>query len=85
MKPIFTTALFCAIAASGSLTSGALANGIPCGDQYTVVRGDTLSGISMRSYGSFVYQPVYNANIDVIGTNPDMIYPDQSFLIPCLN
>ncbi|MCY4336797.1 MAG: LysM peptidoglycan-binding domain-containing protein [Litoreibacter sp.] len=63
----------------------ASANDIQCGAAYEVVRGDTLSGISKRSYGSFVYQPIYNANVDVIGTNPDMIYPKQSFMIPCLS
>ncbi|MEM6407003.1 MAG: hypothetical protein AAF700_01155 [Pseudomonadota bacterium] len=85
MKLSLSTILICATAATGLTGMAAQANDVQCGAPYEVVRGDTLSGISMRSYGSFVYQPIYNANVDVIGTNPDMIYPKQSFMIPCLN
>ncbi|MCY4179246.1 MAG: LysM peptidoglycan-binding domain-containing protein, partial [Litoreibacter sp.] len=85
MKLTLPTILLCATAATGLPSMAASANDIQCGAAYEVVRGDTLSGISKRSYGSFVYQPIYNANVDVIGTNPDMIYPKQSFMIPCLS
>lgn len=85
MTRTITTILFCAISSTGLIASGALANEIQCDNRYNVVRGDTLSGIALRSYGSLVYQPIFNTNVDVIGTNPDMIHPDQSLLIPCLN
>ncbi len=60
------------------------ANTIACGQVYTVGRGDTLSGISLRSYGSLLYQPIYTANVDTIGTNPDRIQVGQRLTIPCL-
>lgn len=58
---------------------------IECGEYYSVVGGDTLSRISLRAYSSLLYQPIYNANIDVIGSNPDLIYIDQELIIPCLS
>lgn len=58
---------------------------IACGQGYTVVGGDTLSKISQAAYGSPLYQPIYNANVDVIGTNPDRIFIGQVFNIPCLS
>ena len=51
--------------------------------QYTVVRGDTLSGISKKYYGTFNRWPdIYNRNRSVIGSNPNMIYPGQVYTIP---
>ncbi|MEM7470243.1 MAG: hypothetical protein AAF340_02755 [Pseudomonadota bacterium] len=84
MEQKLTTALLCAFAATGLSGIGAYANDIQCGDYYSVVRGDSLSAISLRSYDSLVYQPIYTENVDVIGSNPDMIYPDQALMIPCL-
>ena len=68
-----------------TVSSAAMASSIECGTNYTVVSGDSLSVISQRAYGSLLYQPIYNANIDVIGTNPDRIFIDQVFVIPCLS
>ena len=68
-----------------AVNSAAMASSIECGTNYTVVGGDSLSAISQRAYGSLLYQPIYNANIDVIGTNPDRIFIDQVFVIPCLS
>lgn len=65
--------------------TAAISSSIECGTDYTVVGGDTLSAISKRAYGSLLYQPIYNANVDVIGTNPDRIFVDQVFVIPCLS
>lgn len=64
---------------------GAAQANMSCGETYSVVAGDTLSKISLRAYGSFLYQPIYTQNIDVIGSNPDMIYVGQTLLIPCLS
>jgi TP901 family phage tail tape measure protein len=51
--------------------------------QYTVVRGDTLSGISKKYYGTFNRWPdIYNRNRSVIGSNPNLIYPGQVYTIP---
>lgn len=58
---------------------------LECGKHHSVVGGDTLSGLSLKSYGSFLYQPIYNANLDVIGSNPDIIHIGQNLLIPCLS
>lgn len=50
--------------------------------RYTVVRGDTLWGISKRYYGAgAMYMKIYNANRNVI-RNPNLIYPGQVFVIP---
>lgn len=54
----------------------------PQATYYTVVKGDTLWGISKRFYGNGVFwQRIYNANRDQIG-NPNLIYPGQRFVIP---
>ena len=59
---------------------------------YTVVRGDTLWGISRRYYGNGIYYPrIYNANRSgtrrADGTmgmisNPNLIYPGWKLIIP---
>lgn len=50
---------------------------------YTVVKGDNLWKIAKRLYGDGAqYTKIYNANKDVIGGNPDLIYPGQVFTIP---
>ena len=43
---------------------------------YTVVAGDTLSGIA-RKLGIADWHTLYNNNRDVIGNNPNVIYPNQ--------
>lgn len=50
---------------------------------YTVVVGDTLSGIAQRMYGNANLWPaIYNANVNVIGHNPGLIFPGQNLAIP---
>lgn len=50
---------------------------------YTVVKGDTLSGISRRFYGTpNKWGDIYNANKSVIGKNPNLIFPGQVYQIP---
>lgn len=52
------------------------------GTTYTIVRGDTLSGISRRFLGSANrWHEIHEANKDVI-KNPNLIYPGQVIRIP---
>lgn len=43
---------------------------------YTVVSGDTLSGIAQRE-GISDWHTLYQENLSVVGSNPDLIYPGQ--------
>lgn len=50
---------------------------------YTVVKGDCLWNIAKKFYGSgSKYTVIYNANRDIIGGNPNLIYPGQVLAIP---
>lgn len=50
---------------------------------YIVKNGDYLKKISRQFYGtSKKWTVIYNANKKVIGKNPDLIYPNQRFIIP---
>lgn len=53
---------------------------------YTVVSGDTLYGISIAKGlgdgGCNTWKPLYDANKDVVGGNPDLIFPGQVLRIP---
>lgn len=50
---------------------------------YTVVRGDCLWSIAKRFYGDGAkYTIIYHANKEVIGGNPNRIYPGQVLMIP---
>ena len=52
---------------------------------YTVVKGDCLWNIAKRFYGSGAkYTVIYNANKDVVGGNPNLIYPGQVLTIPAV-
>lgn len=81
------TLIACSLAAVTSVATvtESPAATLTCGQDYTVARGDTLSKLSLRAYDSLVYQPIYNANVDTIGTNPDRIYIGQVLTIPCLS
>lgn len=49
---------------------------------HTVVKGETLSAISLRYYGDAnQYMRIYNANSSLL-KNPDKIYPGQVLSIP---
>lgn len=53
------------------------------GQTYTVKKGDCLYNISRKFYGSgSKWKIIYNANLSVIGGNPNLIYPGQVFTIP---
>jgi hypothetical protein len=52
---------------------------------HTVRPGDTLYGITKRATGNGAldnWKPLYNANKDVIGSNPDLIIPGQVLSLP---
>jgi len=52
---------------------------------YTVKQGDTLSGIALQFYGHGTepfWRTIYNANIAVIGPDPNLITPGQQLNIP---
>lgn len=46
------------------------------GKSYTVVSGDTLSGIAAKE-GIANWQTLYNENKQTVGGNPDLIFPGQ--------
>jgi RHS repeat-associated protein len=49
---------------------------------YTVTSGDTLWGIAAMFYGSGVqWQRIYQANVGVIGANPNLIFPGERLKI----
>ncbi len=50
---------------------------------YTVVRGDSLWAVARKSYGSGDgWAKIYEANREVIGPNPNLIYAGQVLTIP---
>lgn len=50
---------------------------------YVVKRGDTLTNIATRVYGSKGFLPIFQANRDVIGSNPNLIEVGTTIQIPC--
>ena len=53
------------------------------GQTYTVKPGDNLWNIAKQFYGSgAMYTKIYEANKDLIGGNPNLIFPGQQLIIP---
>lgn len=53
------------------------------GDTYTVVSGDSLSKIAKHHYGDAAkWHQIYEANKDLIGSNPDLIEVGQVLTLP---
>jgi nucleoid-associated protein YgaU len=51
--------------------------------EYVVQAGDTLRTIAAQEYGDpTLWQRVYQANLDVIGNNPDALQPGMRLRIP---
>jgi len=49
---------------------------------YVVVHGDNLARIAWKQYGdSTRWREIYNMNRNVIGNNPNRIYPGQVLII----
>ncbi|RYD76333.1 MAG: LysM peptidoglycan-binding domain-containing protein [Sphingobacteriales bacterium] len=64
-------------------TTGSTATSQTATDTYTVKSGDSLSKIAKQYYGDAQqWKKIYEANKDVIGSNPDMIQPGQTYKIP---
>ena len=50
-----------------------------------VKKGDCLWNIAKQFYGSGAkYTAIYDANIGVVGGNPNLIYPGQVLTIPAI-
>jgi nucleoid-associated protein YgaU len=54
----------------------------PAGHLYTVRSGDSLSAIAHRFYGTYNWQKIYGANKSKIGSNPNLIHPGLTLVIP---
>ena len=82
---VFLGVLLTAIAAIAALgPEAAAAERIACGLFYRVAPGDTLHKIATDAYGDGNYQPIHNANRDIL---PDIsrIAVGDELLIPCLD
>ncbi|TMV05582.1 transporter substrate-binding domain-containing protein [Ruegeria sediminis] len=69
-----------AVAASALMAGGASAQ--EACTNYTVTDGDTLSTIAIAAYGTSNYQPIFNANRNVI-SNPTELKPGLVLALPC--
>lgn len=53
------------------------------GRGYTVLSGDTLSAIASREYSrAYCWPGIYRSSRQVIGSNPNLIYPGQRLAVP---
>ncbi|MCV2870601.1 transporter substrate-binding domain-containing protein [Defluviimonas sp. WL0002] len=51
---------------------------------YRIKRGDTLTNIAVRAYGTSNFSRIFQANRELIGGNPNLIEVGQKIEIPCL-
>ncbi|QKV96801.1 transglycosylase family protein [Streptomyces sp. NA02950] len=70
---------------SGKPRAGHRAKRAVTSGSYTVVRGDTLSGIARRSSVHGGWRALYQANRQTIGANPHLIRPGQRLAIPSVS
>lgn len=74
---------FSNVQTSSGTTQGAGGGSVAPGTSYTVQKGDSLSAIAKQHLGSAnKWREIYEANRDVIGDNPDKIFPGQELRIP---
>lgn len=52
------------------------------GSKYEVKPGDTLTGISRTQLDTTNWKPLYEANKEVVGSNPNLIFPGQDLVLP---
>lgn len=57
-------------------------SGPATGSRYEVKPGDTLSGISRSELHSEDWKPLYEANKEEVGSNPNLIFPGQDLVLP---
>lgn len=70
-------------AAPAPVVTATETSGGSSGTTYTVKKGDCLWTIAKKFYGSGSdWKKIYEANNGVIGGNPNLIYPGQTFTIP---
>jgi nucleoid-associated protein YgaU len=75
------TLMISALAMSVVLVASPASAQSGCGT-YTVQRGDTLSAIALRCYGDASrWSDIYALNRNVIGANPNLIFPGQVLTI----
>ncbi|HMQ34826.1 MAG TPA: hypothetical protein PKD53_29165, partial [Chloroflexaceae bacterium] len=56
---------------------------IPAPSNYTIQPRDFLRWMAQRAYGNEMLWPeIYHANRNVLGPNPDLIYPGVTVRIP---
>ncbi|WP_431046630.1 transglycosylase family protein [Streptomyces sp. P1-3] len=54
----------------------------PAAGTYTVVSGDSLSGIALRLSVDGGWQSLYDVNRETVGPRPDVIFPGQRLVLP---
>jgi nucleoid-associated protein YgaU len=62
---------------NGSSAGGSSSGGSFSGGDYTVLAGDTLSGIAANHRVDGGWQALYRKNQTVVGGDPDLIFPGQ--------
>lgn len=84
MKPIGVAIALFAFVVAGLQSVPAEAQGRPvCGQEYTVLPGDTLSVISRDVYGQKRFQKLYLVNVDRIGPDPNRVEVGTRLRLPC--
>jgi ABC-type amino acid transport substrate-binding protein len=81
MKQFNLKRLAAAIATVTAVSAGAASAQEAC-TNYTVADGDTLATIAIAAYGSSNYQPIFNANRNIV-TDPTSLDVGMVLALPC--